>query len=470
MHFLNPLMKTVIILLFTIFTLYQMASGDGLKSEEPPNVIIIFVDDMGYADISPFGAKEGLTPHLDKMAEGGMKFTNFYSSFATCTRSRASLLTGTYSARLGIRGNFLPNDNEGLNPQETTIAELLKQKDYRTAAYGKWHLGDNPKFMPLNQGFDEFYGFPYSHDMWPYHPQEEKWDFPPLPLYEGTNVVNPNVQPKDIKNMTADFTGKAVDFITRNKENPFFIYLAYPLPHVPLVVSEEFEDKTGLGIYEDVIAELDWGIGQIFNSLKENGIDENTLVVFTSDNGPWTWYGEHGGSAGPLRGHKGTVFEGGYRVPSIMRWPAKIPKGTVNDEISATIDLLPTIANAAQAKLPNVKIDGKDIMGLLTGEAKSTPHEAYFYNKTAVRAGKWKLVLPHKSNIITAPGKNGHLGERKRVDIPLSLYNLKEDIGETNNLVEEYPEIVSQLKATLNEHNAELEANMRSIGKVKEEE
>lgn len=422
---------------------------------------------MGYADISPFGAVSELTPNLDTMASEGMTFTDFYSSFSSCSCSRASLLTGCYPGRVGMQGNFFPNAKKGLNPDETTIAEVLKQKEYATVAFGKWHLGDAPEFMPTNQGFDEFYGFPYSHDMWPFHPQNEQYNFPPLPLYEGANVINANVQPKDIETMTADLTERAVDFIARKKEKPFFIYMAYPLPHVPLAVSEKFEGKSGEGIYADVIAELDEGVGQIFEALKANGVDENTLVIFTSDNGPWVWYGEHGGSAGPLRGSKGTFFEGGYRVPCIMRWPVKIPKGIVNNEISATIDLLPTIANMLHAALPRSEIDGKNIMELFTGKDNPTPHEAYFYNKTAVRMGDWKLILPHKSQLITEPGKGGYPGKRVRVDIPLSLYNLKDDIGEANNLAETNPDIVEKLRIKLEEHNEELDTEKRPIGTIK---
>lgn len=462
---------TIVPMIFLGLSSCQSTKTDQSKNKivetaQSPNIIIIFCDDMGYADISPFGATAGLTPNLDKMAEEGMKFTNFYSAYATCTCSRASLLTGSYPQRLGMQGNFLPKANKGLNPDETTIAEMLKQRAYKTAMFGKWHLGDAPEFMPTNQGFDEFYGFPYSHDMWPFHPQNEKYDFPPLPLYNGTNVINPDVHPEDVENLTADLTSKAVDFIKRNKENPFFIYMPYPLPHVPLVVSKEFDGKTKQGAYADVIAELDEGIGQIFKALKENGVDENTLVVFTSDNGPWTWYGEHGGSAGPLRGSKGTVYEGGYRIPCIMRWPAKIPAGTLNDVMSGTIDLLPTIATISNTSLPNVKIDGKNSIDLLMGNMKSSLHKAYFYNMTAVRSGDWKLILPHKTQVITEPGKGGYPGERIRVDVPLSLYNLKDDIGEMTNLAEKNPDIVSKLRTLLEAHNTEIRANQRPIGAI----
>ncbi len=467
MNIINKFTKLFMVFLFLASC--QSAKKNQIKDAEAraefsPNIIIIFCDDMGYADISPFGATAGLTPNLDKMAEEGMKFTDFYSAYATCTCSRAALLTGSYPQRLGMQGNFLPKAKKGLNFEETTIAEVLKQKEYATAMFGKWHLGDAPEFMPLAQGFDEFYGFPYSHDMWPFHPENEKYDFPPLPLYDGETVINPDVQPKDIENMTLDLTKKAVNFIERNKDNPFFIYMPYALPHVPLAVSKKFKGKSKQGMYADVIAELDEGVGLLFKALKENDIDDNTLVVFTSDNGPWVWYGEHGGSAGSLKGYKGTFFEGGYRVPCIMRWPASIPAGSVNSAISGTIDLLPTIASIAGAHLPTVKIDGENITDLLTGKTETTPHLAYFYNKTAVRSGKWKLILPHKSQLVTEPGNGGYPGKRIGVNIPLSLYNLKEDIGETKNLAKEHPEIVTKLTAMLTEHTAEIINNQRPIG------
>lgn len=431
-----------------------------------PNIIVIFCDDMGYADISPFGADKKLTPHLNKMAQEGMKFTNFYATHSACTRSRASLLTGCYPDRLSIGGNFRPTSKTGLNPNEITIAEVVKQKNYATAAFGKWHLGHLKKFLPLNQGFDEFYGFPYSHDMWPHHP-EPQHTFPPLPLYDGNKIVNANVKPKDQLLLTNNLTKRAIQFIEKNQKQPFLIYLPYPLPHVPLFVSKKFNGKTKQGLYADVISELDANIGTVFDTLKKCKIDENTLVIFTSDNGPWLMYGNHGGSAKPLRAGKGTVFEGGYRVPCIMRWPAKIPKNTVNKNMCAIIDILPTIAHITQSSAPKNKIDGKNILPLMTQKKGKnvSPHTAFFYGQTAVRSGQWKLHLPHRSKYYPSPGKDGLPGKRTFKDIPLSLFNLETDIGETKNVAADNPKIVSRLKKQLSDFTQEIKANKRAIGK-----
>lgn len=435
------------------------------KDIQKPNVVIIFVDDMGYADIGPFGAERSWTPNLNKMADEGIKFTSFYAANCACTASRASLLTGCYPGRISMTKNFMPHSKTGLNPDEDTIADVLKRQGYATAAFGKWHLGDLPKFMPLNQGFDEFYGFPYSHDMWRYHPENERYKFPPLPLYEGSEIINSDVKPKDQLHLTADVTAKAIDFIERNQKNPFFVYLPYPLPHVPLLVSEEFKGKTNDGLYGDVVAELDAGVGRILRTLKQCNVDENTLVVFTSDNGPWLMYGNHGGSAKPLAEGKGTYFEGGFRVPCIMRWPAGIPQGAVNDNVCGTIDLLPTIAALVGAAPRAKRIDGKDISRLMSMEADVSPHDAMFYRQIAVRSGDWKLMLPHTTRRYPSPGKDGLPGKPVRKKVPLSLFNLRDDIGETRNLAVQNPDVVMRLKRTLQEFKDEIALNKRAVGK-----
>ncbi len=447
-------------------TTKEVRAARRLQSEaiEKPNVIIIFVDDMGYADIGPFGAEKSWTPNLNKMADEGIKFTSFYAANCACTASRASLLTGCYPARIGMTRNFLPNSKTGLNPDEDTIADILKKQGYATAAFGKWHLGDLPKFMPLNQGFDEFYGFPYSHDMWRYHPENQRYQFPPLPLYEGSEVINLDVKPEDQLHLTADMTSKAIDFIERNQQHPFFVYLPYPLPHVPLLISEDFKGRTGDGMYGDVVAELDDGVGQILRTLNRCSIDENTLVVFTSDNGPWLMYGNHGGSAKPLKEGKGTYFEGGFRVPCVMRWPAGIPKGAVNDQVCGTIDLLPTIAALAGADPPSKRIDGKDISSLMNMRADASPHDSMFYRQVAVRSGDWKLILPHTTRTSLVPGNDGLPGKRVARQVPLSLFNLRDDIGETSNLAKQNPAVVTRLQGYLQEFKKDLAANKRPIG------
>ena len=412
----------------------------------PPNFIIIFCDDMGYADIGPFGAEGYQTPHLDKMAKEGMVFTDFYVGYSVCTPSRASLLTGRYPSRLKLTRNFMPTSKDGLSLDAVLIPEVLKQKGYATAAFGKWHLGHAEPYLPTSRGLDEFYGLPYSNDMWPHHPVA-RWSFPDLPLYEGKKIEKPAITAEDQKALTGELTAHAVEFIEKNRDRPFFIYLPHPQPHVPLFASKPFEGQTQRGLYGDVIREIDAGVGKIMQTLKDNGVDENTLVIFTSDNGPWLLYGEHAGRATPLRNGKGSVFEGGYRVPCVMRWPAGIPAGKKNAEPCGTIDLLPTLAALASAPLPGDNIDGKDIRTLLAGTG-SSPHEAIFMGSgpQAVRSGKWKLILPHQASRITRPGEEGVPGKQQRFELPLALFNLEEDVSEANNLADQHPEVVARLK------------------------
>lgn len=448
---------------FTLLLLLQ----NGLTAEEPservgeqpPNFIIVFCDDMGYADIGPFGAEGYETPNLDRMAKEGMKFTDFYVGRSFCTPSRAALMTGCLPTRVGIGGNFGPRSTTGLNPDEMTIAEVLKQKGYATACFGKWHLGHLPKFLPPNQGFDEYFGIPYSNDMWPFHPnvrhlpmEQRLKQWPHLPLYEGTKIINPQVMPEDQVHLTTRLAERAVQFIDKHKDEPFFIYLPNPQPHVPLFVSERYKGKSKRGLFGDVISEIDWGVGQIIAALKKNGIDERTCIVFTSDNGPWLSYGDHAGSAKPLREGKGTNFEGGFRVSCLMRWPGKIPAGKTCREIAATIDALPTFAKLAGAPLPKDKIDGKDISSLMFADPDAkTPHEVFYHydgrnRLMALRSGKWKLMFPQAYNS-PIPGKAGIPGKGQRKNIELSLFDLESDVGETTNVADDHPEVVERLKA-----------------------
>ena len=435
-----------------------LGNGDQAASTRAPNFIVIFCDDMGYADIGPFGAEGYETPHLDRMAREGMKFTDFYAGRSFCSPSRAALMTGCIPTRVGVGGNFGPKSTTGLNPEEMTIAEVLKQKGYQTACFGKWHLGHLEKFLPPNQGFDEYFGIPYSNDMWPFHPgvrhlpmEERLKRWPHLPLYEGTKVINPEVMPEDQIQLTTRLFERAVKFIEKSADKPFFIYLPSPQPHVPLFVSEKYQGKTKRGLFGDVISEIDWGVGQILAALEKSGIDDNTCVVFSSDNGPWLSYGDHAGSAKPLREGKGTNFEGGFRVPCLMRWPGRIPEGTVCREIAGTIDLLPTFARLADAPLPNAKIDGKDISDLMFGESGAeTPHEVFYHydggnRLMALRSGKWKLMLA-QSYSSPIPGTGGLPGNGQRKTIELSLFDLENDIGETTNLAEKHSEVVERLK------------------------
>ena len=425
---------------------------------EKPNFIIVFCDDMGYADIGPFGAEGYETPHLNRMAKEGVRFTDFYVGRSFCTPSRAALLTGCIPTRVGIGGNFGPKSTTGLHPDEVTIAETLKPLGYATACFGKWHLGHQAKFLPTNQGFDHFFGLPYSNDMWPFHPgvrhltmeqRIQRW--PHLPLYEGTEIINPQVMPEDQVGLTTELFNRATKFIDENHKDPFFLYLPSPQPHVPLFVSEKFEGKTERGLYGDVIREIDWGVGQLFDALQRHGIDDNTCVVFTSDNGPWLSYGDHAGSAKPLREGKGTNFEGGFRVPCLMRWPARIPAGTTCTEIAGTIDLLPTFARITGASASDRKIDGKDISGLMFSlPGAVSPHEAFFHydggnRLVAVRSGRWKLMFPQTYNS-PEPGNGGIPGKGVRKKLELSLFDLKSDVSESTNVADQHPDVVDRLQ------------------------
>lgn len=412
-----------------------------------PNIIIIFADDHGYADLGSFGAEGFDTPHLDRMAAEGIRLTSFYVAQATCSASRAALLTGYYPNRIGITGALDHRATHGLNPNELTIAEVLIPVGYATAAVGKWHLGHQAEFLPTRQGFQEYFGLPYSNDMWPSHPATPNF-YPALPLLEGETVIATN---PDQAQLTTWYTERAVQFIERQKDHPFFLYLAHSMPHVPLFVSDRFQGKTPRGLYGDVVAEIDWSVGQVLATLKRLGLDEQTLVIFASDNGPWTEYGDHAGSAQPLRGGKRTAFEGGVRVPFIARWPHKIPPGLVSHMPAMTIDVLPTIAHLAGTRIPDDRIiDGRDIWPLLAGapDAKE-PHEAlYFYwghELHAIRSGPWKLHLPHPYADVIERGSGGQPGRTQQNHIGLSLFDLEQDVGETRNVADQHPDIVARL-------------------------
>jgi arylsulfatase A-like enzyme len=434
-------------------------------SPAAPNIVIIFTDDQGYADVGCFGAEGFETPNLDRMAAEGRKFTNFHVAQAVCSASRAALLTGCYPNRLGIHGALGPKSRTGISEKETTLAELLKAKGYATCALGKWHLGDHPDFLPLRHGFDEYLGIPYSNDMWPLHPDLKKLPpdvakrrggYPPLPLFEGDRILDAEITGEEQAQFTTRFTERAVSFIERHKEKPFFLYLAHPMPHVPLYVSEKFAGKSEQGLYGDVIMEIDWSVGQILGAIDKNGIKENTWIIFTSDNGPWLSYGHHAGSAKPLREGKGTAWEGGTRVPCLMRWPGKIPAGTTCDDLLMTIDLLPTIAKTTGADLPALPIDGKDVTPLVFGgPGAREPREFYaFYYKTnelhaiASADGKWKLYLPHSYRTLAGQpgGKDGMPVNYKNNEVTTpELYDLKADISETTDVAGRHPEVVKQL-------------------------
>lgn len=435
-----------------------------LKASSRPNVVLFFIDDLGYGDLSCNGAAGYTTPNLDRMAAEGTRFTSFLAAQAVCSASRAALMTGCYPNRLGIAGAFGPGSPVGLNPEEETIAELLKEKGYATGIFGKWHLGSQQAFLPLQQGFDEYYGVPYSHDMWPLHPNQAKANYPPLHLIEGNTPGKEVKTLEDASELTPSITERAVGFIRKHKKDPFFLYVPHPLPHVPLAASSRFRGKSSAGLLGDVMMELDWSVGQILQELKQQGLDKNTLVIFTSDNGPWLNYGEHAGSAGGFREGKGTSFEGGHRVPCIVRWPGVVPAGRVCNKLLTTMEILPTVAKLCGARLPKKAIDGVDMMALLKGDETVTPRDHFYYyyrqnSLEAVRKGDWKLVFPHPGRTYEGflPGKGGQPGPTTEThEFPAALYDLRRDPGERYDVREQNPAIVAALEKLGEEARADL--------------
>ena len=440
-------------------------------AQQNPNVVIIFIDDMGYADIGPFGCTAYPTPNLDRLAAEGRKFTDFHTATAVCSASRVALMTGCYPERVSILGALRPKSPIGIRKSELTLAEMLKQRGYATAIFGKWHLGDRRKFLPLQHGFDEYYGLPYSNDMGPFGPRAEpappgspRLQTPPIRVFDGNEVVDEELTADEQPQLTTKYTERAVDFIARKHEGPFFLYVPHTMMHVPIFVSEKFRGKSGAGLYGDVMMEVDWSVGQILAALKEHGVEDNTLVVFTGDNGPWLRYGNHGGSAGPLREGKGTMFEGGYREACLMRLPGRIPAGTTCDEFCTTMDLLPTLAKLLEIDLPAERpIDGHDIWPLMTGASGATsPYESFYcyYGRElqAVRDRRWKLHLPHAYVTLgdRKPGKDGDPVEYERRDIGLELFDLHNDVGESTNVADQHPDVVARLSAAAEKARAEL--------------
>lgn len=446
---------------------------------QPPNIILIFADDQGYQDMSCFGHPKIKTPNMDRLAAEGRKFTDFYSVNPVCSASRAGLLTGCYPTRVGIQGVLFPNAKIGLNPKEITIADLLKAKGYATACIGKWHLGHLPEFLPTAQGFDSYFGIPYSNDMG-YDPKmkraknivlrdgvtvekllKAKGRHPQAPLMRNEEVIE---VPSDQRTLTKRYTEEAIKFISSNKTGPFFLYFPHTMPHIPLFVTEKFKGKSAGGLYGDVIEEMDWSVGEILKTVKSLGIDENTLIVYTSDNGPWLSVGDRGGSALPLRGGKFTTYEGGVREPTLMRWPGKIPAGTVCSEVASSIDLLPTFAKLAGSEAPTDRvIDGHNIWPLISGQQDAvSPHPAFFYyrgNKLeAVRVGKWKY---RSGPLDLASKKKGKKGNET------ALFDLEADKEEKHNLIEEAPEVAAKLKKLIADFDADRKANSRPAGQRK---
>ena len=423
-----------------------IALASSMAITRPLNFVVIFVDDLGYGDLGCYGNTKFKTPNLDRMARKGVRFTDFNVASPACSPSRASILTGCYPARVSVPQVLNPDSPTGLSLDESTIAKMLKPLGYSTACIGKWHLGVK-NLMPTFHGFDTYYGLPYSNDMWPTNGK----GWPDLYLHEGTKPVEQVKTLEDQALLTQKYTAKAKEFIAANKDKPFFLYLTPSMPHVPIAASKNFFGKSGKGLYADTIQELDWSVGEVIDTLKKTGHEKDTLVVFTSDNGPWLPYGEHAGSSGGLREGKGTAFEGGFRVPGIFYMPGTVPAGGVVTELASTMDLLPTIASMAGAKLPEKEIDGHNIFDLITNKpgAKSPWRWFYYYwpgELHAVRSGKWKLHVPHNHRLQTQPaGVGGKPNGETTGKISLSLFDLESDPFETKNLIDQYPAVVARM-------------------------
>ena len=409
----------------------------------PPNIIFMLVDDLGYGDIGPFGSVTNRTPALDRMAREGMRLTSFYAA-PVCTPSRAQVLTGCYAKRVSLPNVIFPACPTGINPEEHTVAELLKAQGYATMCIGKWHVGDQPEFLPQKHGFDEYFGIPYSNDMGGDGKLDGRGRIrPPLPLLTDSGVAE-TLDAAGQDEVTRRYTEAAVRFITRNKENPFFLYFPHTAVHTPLHPGPNFKGRSANGTYGDWVEEVDWSVGQVLDLLRQLKIEEKTLFIFSSDNGPWLTQGRNGGVAGPLRGGKGGTFEGGVRVPTIARWPGRVPAGTSCDAVAGNIDLLPTFVALAGGTVPaDRKIDGRDISPLLLGQTNASPREAHYYfagnQLQAVRAGPWKLA-------ITAQQEHMSKGEGKDEPDGQRLYNLERDLGEKTNVAAQNPEVVKHLQ------------------------
>lgn len=427
------------------------------RAQQPPNLVLILADDLGWGDLACQGGAIP-TPHLDALAAAGVRFTSCYVSQAACTPSRAAILTGCHANRVGLPDVLFPGAKVGLHPDEETLPELLRRRGYVTGAFGKWHLGDAEPCAPQQHGFDEFLGLPYSNDMWPVDfagqpvpAGHAKNRYPPLHWWDGRQALEPIATLADQAEITGRLTAAAVDFVRRHRDRPFFLYLPHPMPHVPIAAGAGFAGRSGHGLYGDVIQEIDASVGAVVAALAEAGVRERTLVVFTSDNGPWLNFGDHAGSAGPLREGKGTTWEGGARVPCVMALPGVIPPGSVSSRIVATVDLLPTLCGLAGAEPPRRRIDGIDLAALLRDPSDPEPRQEYWFyygrDLQAVRAGRWKLHLPHdyRSYAGQAPGSGGRPGPTATRRTGLELYDLERDPGERNDVRREHPHLVHAL-------------------------
>ncbi|TDK47949.1 sulfatase family protein [Algoriphagus formosus] len=462
---MNNLLKFI-----SIFFLFTLGGSCKTRNKDLPNIIIIYTDDLGYGDVAPFAPKNEITPNLAKLADEGVTLTNFYVASSVCSPSRASLLTGSYPVRVGIPRVLAPHGipwaediwRNGLNPKEETLAELLKEVGYKTTLIGKWHLGHAKEQLPTKHGFDNFFGIPYSNDMIPSKNQV----YPPLPLIENEEIIEEN---PDQRFFTNRFTKKAIEFISNNTNSPFFILLTHPLPHVPLSTSPEFENKTLEGIYNDVIHEIDWSVGQIRKKLQEFELEKNTILIFTSDNGPWLAYQTHAGSAGILREGKNTAFDGGHKVPFLISWPNQLPKGKKLDGLVTNMDLLPTLVAWAGGNKPRFEIDGLSLRDYLEGTSDHSLRKEFLYfhneNLRGIRDERYKLLLPHRYQ--KPAGNSIDPGQQDRFvidSIPLSLFDLWEDPGERNDIAEDLPEKVKELQQRMEKEYQKIISGKRPSG------
>ncbi|MFC1553990.1 sulfatase [candidate division KSB1 bacterium] len=437
---------------------YGLGCNITSKNQKPPNFVIVFLDDSGWSDFNPFGNPSYQTPNVQLLAQQGCRFNNFYVPQAVCSASRASLLTGCYPGRTKVFGAHGPHAR-GLDPEFATIGEVLKKRGYKTGTFGKWHIGDQPETRPPARGFDESCGLMYSNDMWKYHPENpDYWGQWPLQYWENGKLTIEDVTDREQAMLTTWYTEHAVDFINRNKNEPFFLYVPHSMPHVPLFCSEIFKGRSGLGLYADVMMEIDWSVGQIVETLKSNGLDDNTVVIFTSDNGPWISYGNHAGKT-PFREAKGTTFDGGTRSACIIKYPNGIKQGSISEKTLCSIDILPVICHLAGAELPVNEIDGKNVWNIITNKADTqNPHEYYAFSNgnrfegIITGDGKWKLHLPHNYRTLVEAGMDGEAGKYRQEQIEMSLFDMENDPIESVNVIDRYPQETSRLMQLAEQH------------------
>ena len=483
--------KICLIALFALLGMFCAPLAFSAELPDRPNFVLFYSDDHGYSDIGCFGAVGFKTPHLDALAAAGRKFTSFYSTTSVCSASRTALLTGCYPQRVSMPGVLFPTSANpatgqkagpgklGLHPNEITVARMLKDKGYATCIVGKWHLGDAPPFLPTKHGFDEYLGIPYSNDMGHYdgrmrlNPNSNR---PPTPFYDGDKIIE---EEPDQRFITRRYTERAVDFIKRSKDKPFFLYVPHTMPHTPLAAHPDFLGTSEHGLYGDVIQEIDWSVGEIVRTLRENGLEEKTMIIYTTDNGPWLHQGEHGGHAEQLRSGKATQYEGGHRVPCIMYWKGQIKPGTVASEMLATLDLMPTFAKLAGTTMPqDRKTDGLEAWGYISGATDVSPRKTLVFNipgaqrERVIRHEKWKLYLPGQYGEIVQRDNYNSDAEWQAArqalvtqhDSP-RLYDLEADLLETQDLSERHPEVVADLTKRLDDFNKEIKAEARPIGR-----